>query len=128
MMLQGLTTIEDVVLARRELKDLKDSFYLKRGKSNYCGDYQMIDKNLFKSPEEIDVAAGELENLPQVRTTLAFYPSALFAREIAKKIRNAFGPNVVLDLKVDSSLIGGLTISYRGQYLDLSLRKKIDAI
>lgn len=68
----------------------------------------------------------KLGSLEIVTLTLAFDPPEGFIRELSGKIRSLTGTQVILDLKVDKHLLGGVMLIYQGRYTDLSLRKRFD--
>ncbi len=64
-----------------------------------------------------------LEQLAKVDMTIAFEPTDAFIDEILHFLRGVLGESVVIDLKVDKSLLGGVLVSYKGKYKDFSLLK-----
>ncbi len=45
---------------------------------------------------------------------------------IAQKVRSNYGPNFLVDFKLDPTLIAGCALIWQGRYKDISLRKKIE--
>lgn len=45
-------------------------------------------------------------------------------KEIVAKLRQDFGVNMLLEIKLDRDLIGGCALSYKGVYKDYSLRSR----
>jgi len=66
-----------------------------------------------------------LQNLPQLRLTLAFSPSDSFLQEISKWIERETGEKTIIDLTINPEIVGGIIIEYNGRYLNLALEKKI---
>lgn len=66
-----------------------------------------------------------LQELPQVRITIAFVPSDSFLKEISQWLENEIGDKVIIDLTVNHKIVGGAIIEYQGRYLNLALNKKI---
>src|SRR3990172_7243270 len=43
-------------------------------------------------------------------------------------VKDNIGAGIVLDIKIDSKLIGGAIFMYRGKYIDLSMKKKFEEL
>lgn len=67
-----------------------------------------------------------LMNLPTVSLTLAFSPSKVLIKKLAAWVKENVGPAVILEIKTDTTILGGLILSFQGRYQDLSLKKKLE--
>ncbi|KKT73870.1 MAG: hypothetical protein UW69_C0056G0005 [Microgenomates group bacterium GW2011_GWA2_44_7] len=68
----------------------------------------------------------ELTQIPQLGLTLAFAPSKEYITALSNWVHTNVGKNLILDITVDESILGGTTISFNGHYKDLSLNKALD--
>jgi hypothetical protein len=66
-----------------------------------------------------------LSNAEYFQITLAFEPTQKFVGQIVSWVRENINSKAILDINYDSNLIGGAQLSYKGKYVDLSLRKKL---
>lgn len=66
--------------------------------------------------------------LPILQLTLAFEPSEASIGNISRWARQNLAPGILLDLSLDRSVLGGAIIAYHGEFYDLTLRKKLQAI
>lgn len=46
--------------------------------------------------------------------------------EVVKKVRQNIKPDILVDVKIDPSLLGGCTLVWKGIYKDYSIKKKIE--
>lgn len=65
--------------------------------------------------------------LEVVELTLAIVPSELILDHIHQEIITMTGRSIVLSIRVDPALVGGMIISFKGKYLDISLKKEAQA-
>lgn len=77
-----------------------------------------------KSPEEYLKSLREvLTGLESVNLTLAFEPSDKTTNKFSSYLQESTGKDVVLDISLDKSILGGVVISYRGIYKDFSIAR-----
>lgn len=69
-----------------------------------------------------------LQNIPQVKITVAFAPSDGFLKETSQWLEDEIGEKVIIDLTVNHKIVAGAVIEYQGRYLNLALNKKIEQI
>lgn len=69
-----------------------------------------------------------ISSLPVVHIILAFPPKAGLVKFIHDWFYQNFKKTVTLDISVDSSLIGGGVISFKGKANDYSLKSRIDQV
>jgi len=67
----------------------------------------------------------EALDLKEVKITFAKRPSVVLKIKIVEKIKESTGKRVIIDVFLDSSLIGGIKISANGKYKDYSIKKKL---
>ena len=85
-----------------------------------------------QSPEEIEQALNnlkqELSSLERVRVKIPVLGfSDQFWNEVFSWLKeNAVKEPFILEKELDESIMGGIVIYWKGRYLDLSLKKKLD--
>ncbi len=92
---------------------------------------QIEQKKLdLQTPEAIknfaDNFSQVLKSNELLTLTLAFEPSYELTQKIASLIKTEFGLNTLIEFKIDSHVMGGAIITFKGEYLDYSLKNKID--
>lgn len=68
---------------------------------------------------------GFIESLPLVKLSIAIEPRTSTIDKIYSRLQNLLG-NVLLEITFDPKLIGGVVISYKGEYRDFSLLRFFD--
>jgi hypothetical protein len=93
---------------------------------------KLLQASADQSKEEIKVLLGSVNRvvgaLPIVKLVLAFEPSEQVIANISHWCRMNLERQVVIDLSIDRSILGGAVIIYRGKFYDLTLRKKLQEI
>lgn len=69
-----------------------------------------------------------LQEIPQIKITIAFSPSDSFLEEISQWLENEVGERVIIDLTVNHRIVGGAIIEYQGRYLNFALDQKIEQV
>ncbi len=69
-----------------------------------------------------------VQELPQIKLEIAFQPSNNFLLKVKEWLKEATGQEMILDVTQNPELVGGVTVEYRGKYINLSLAKKIDEL
>lgn len=64
-----------------------------------------------------------LENLKTLGLTLAFEPTEASLDKFSSFIKKNLGEDVVLDISLDKSILGGAIIVWKGRWRDFSLRR-----
>lgn len=79
--------------------------------------------------DNLDQTFADLEKkIKIVKPLVVFVPNELpseVIRDIVVKLRRDYGPNFLVDLKVDPNLIAGCALVWNGIYKDYSLRGKM---
>ncbi len=71
---------------------------------------------------------ADARGVVRAEVRVAEAPSAAQSASIAAALKDAAGKEVVMDLKVDPSLIGGLIVKMGSRMVDASLKTKLNAI
>jgi F0F1-type ATP synthase delta subunit len=130
-------TTRDVDILKEEIDILIDSLYRTESGSfenvvtnsirkETANELKTIGSSRSEMRSELEKIKSDLGNLNVFRITLAFQPVHDDLDKIITWIRSNIGPQVVLDVVFDESVIGGAIIEYKGIYADMSLRKKLD--
>ena len=72
-----------------------------------------------------ELLKNHLLSLPQVKIEIAFSPDDLTILKISRWFEKELGKKVVLELKVNTRVIGGAIVEYKGKLIDFSLVKEI---
>ena len=128
-----LKTLDDVDTLIQEIDVLSNSLY----KSNFEEVlYSKIRKSTLDAIVRFGVGAQliaplrELEEilktLKLLKLTLAVSPTPALVDTISSWVKTNVGEDVVLDISLDSNLMGGAQISFSGKYADYSLSTAYD--
>gem|GEM_PF-6449439 len=98
-------------LIRQETRDLVLSFILNEDKKKVIEDLK-----------------NELMKIKFVEVILAVDPSYELVEKILARIKSYVKENIAIDVKVDSSIIAGATVSYEGRFFDGSMLKNFEAV
>jgi F-type H+-transporting ATPase subunit delta len=72
--------------------------------------------------------AAEARGEVRAQVSVAEQPSAAQLKDIAAALKDVAGKEVVVDLKIDPSLIGGLVVKMGSKMVDASLKTKLNSI
>lgn len=78
--------------------------------------------------EFLNQLKDNVQNLRTIKLSLAFSPSQDSIDKIHDWIIENIGDGYILDLQVDSTIIGGARIFFQGKYSDSSLKKTLDQV
>jgi len=67
-----------------------------------------------------------LQKIPQLKLEIAFEPSKDFLLTLKKWFKEKNKQEVILDITINSKIVGGAIIEYQGQYRDFSLLERVD--
>ena len=133
-LISKLRTKEDLELLRGELDLLKNSLYQKdnnykevlendiRGWVSEIISIEAKDMEIGKYLDDMEML---LKSVQILSASLAFEPSDSFVDRFSQFIKKNVSPGIVVDFLFNPQLIGGTQLSFKGKYVDLSLRKKI---
>ena len=132
-LLLKLRTKDDLDILRGELDLLENALYQSGIK------YDNIIKNDIRSwVSEIILKEGnedltgyikkiraDLLKIPVLSASINFEPSTSFIETMSIWLKRNIDEKMVVDLLMNTASLGGIQLSYKGKYLDLSLRKRI---
>lgn len=95
------------------LKSLPADFYKKFNKSN-----------VYKIFSDLE---SKISNIPTLTLYLTFEPDESTLEQIGNFARKMFGPNLMLDIKLDLTLIAGAALGWKGVLRDYSIKTQIEA-
>ncbi len=87
--------------------------------------------NIYSSPDLktfLDKIQAIIANLPLLSLVIAFEPNEETLKSLSEWLFLNTHKEVLLDITVDSKIIGGATISFNGKYTDCSIKTKFDQI
>lgn len=61
-----------------------------------------------------------------VSITIAHFPTESLQRNIGLYCKQIFGVETLLEIHVDSTILGGAVVMYKGRYLNASIKRKLD--
>lgn len=70
----------------------------------------------------------EIDGFEKIDITVSVEPNEKLIREIYNFIQNEIDKDFLIAFEVDKNLLGGVRISYKGKYLDLSLKSKLESV
>jgi hypothetical protein len=133
-LLQRLRTQDDLEILRGELDVLRNAIYqsgtnysdvLKNEVRGWVSEIigrESKDRDIKEYFDEIDKS---LSSVPVLAVAISFEPSEKFVEKLSTWLKENISKDLVVDILFNTQLIGGIQLSFRGKYLDLSLRKKI---
>ena len=75
--------------------------------------------------EALNDLKKELEKIETLDLSVAITPSDKFIDAVFEWVRKNLGDKVVVNFKKNPSIVGGAIVSYKGQYGDFSISKKL---
>ncbi|MDP3941437.1 MAG: F0F1 ATP synthase subunit delta [bacterium] len=82
--------------------------------------------------EQVRYALGTLQDTIRkakvVSLTIAFPASKRIVEKIASQVKESFGSNLLVEISINQELVGGAVIIYKGNYIDLSVKRKVDIL
>jgi hypothetical protein len=135
ILLKTVFTREDWLRLRREIDRLEESLY-KTGDGGYemvlenkvrkelaeMLDDQKLSKDIIN--DQLREIREELGKVNAVKIILAVEPSRSLVKDIWAWVEKNVGEEIILEIKINPGIMGGLLISWNGRYADFSLRKK----
>ena len=135
-LLTTLRTKEDLDILRGELDILKNALYQSRNMyedvihnsiRSWVSEIILKETNRETMEDYIKDLEAELLKLPVLSASINFEPSQTFVELLSNWLKKYVSENIVVDILLNTASIGGIQLSYKGKYLDLSLRKRISA-
>ncbi len=138
----NIKTVEEKEELENYLELLEESVFKKEGfaqalKDNVPVKYSSFIKELLDK-NKVDLSDGEsvksafdglrsyLKNLTPVNLAIAYSPSEKSLENIYNWVFKNIGENIILDIDIDSGLLGGAIITYKGLYGDYSFKKALE--
>lgn len=81
-----------------------------------------------KEKEFLENLKNYLLKIPRIKIEIAFEPEREFIREIANFFEKFLKRKIVLDIKVNPKIVGGIVFELEGKIFDFSLAKEIEKI
>ena len=81
------------------------------------------DKELVK--DFLEKLKQEFNKLKIVKLVTAFEPSTQIVNHIHDWILSNLGAGFILDISFDETILGGAIVSFKGEYRDLTVKKKL---
>ena len=75
--------------------------------------------------EFLDKLIHQVDSLEKIDLTIAVEPTEDLVRDISDWVQKEVKDNVLIDIEVDPEALGGIKLSYKGNYIDLSLDKRL---
>lgn len=129
-----LRTREDLEILKGELDLLENTLYQTDKKyedvihndiRSWVSEIILNESKKTELPIYIKNLKKDLANVPVLSASINFEPSASFLELMSDWLKINVNEMMVVDLLMNSSTLGGIQLSFRGKYMDLSLRKKI---
>jgi F0F1-type ATP synthase delta subunit len=141
---EKIITKEDLIFILEQIEIAKDLlfkqpeiFLSEKLKGKVSEGFKREIENLEKKEKYISVAEFSeffdrlketLLKTPIVKLEIAFEPRESFILEMREWFKKNLGKRVILDIFVNSKIVGGAKIEYQGKWKDYSLAKKIEKI
>lgn len=122
-------------LKRFLFKDKEGTISQKAGtflSSNLANIFRDLEEKGLEPPSDskqmllIDSIINYLENLPEVKITMAFEPSATLISKLNNEISKEHGQKVVLDVNINQFIVAGAAFEFNGKYREYTLALRID--
>lgn len=135
--LQNIRTKDEAEKLLEEIETLEESLYKDHG-STFEEVLNKKIRNWVKVEIEKLLSSGKsnkevLENLKNkiedvsfLKLSIAFEPTSAGIDSFFDFVKEHAGSNVLLDITYDPAILGGAQVSYKGEYRDLSLKKKFN--
>jgi len=133
-LLLKIRTKDDLDILRGELDILRNALYQSNNKYNeviknevrsWVGEIIITESGGGDIKKYLDGVDKALLAIPVLSAAISFEPSEKFIDNLSGWLKENISKNIVVDVLLNTSLIGGIQLAFKGKYLDLSLRKKI---
>lgn len=85
---------------------------------------QQFNKDNFY--QVFEALGKQIQQLPILTMYLTFEPDEITSSQIGSFARKTFGPNLLLDIKLNPALIAGCSLVWKGRLRDYSLKARLD--
>lgn len=133
-LLSKLRTLEDLDILKAEVELIQNALYqtnakyddiLKNDVRGWVSQIILSESKEIGMEKYLDELKKSLASLTILSASISFEPSSSFTDRISLWLKTNVSNNLVIDLLYNAHIIGGMQFSYKGKYMDLSLRKKI---
>jgi F0F1-type ATP synthase delta subunit len=83
-------------------------------------------KETSNKTEYLEKLKGELSKLESLKLTLSFKPTEKDVKKIYEWVYANVGKGMIIDFGYDKNILGGAIISFKGEYRDYSVKKKLE--
>lgn len=105
-----------------------EELVLKELSTSYGEDLLLIIKQ--NKPVDVQKFINEfievLKNLPVLNLTIAFEPRSKSIDHFHAFITQNISKNILMNIEIDPSIVGGAQITFNGKYIDFSLKKLLE--
>jgi len=120
----------DSLITKSQSLDFLDKLEKLKAAKYEKGSFEVKVKKIFGEDlsikeSEIDKLIKEIKERPVVELTLSFEPSEKSLRKIGVWIEQNIEKNVLIDIRVDTGIVGGAVVEYNGKHFDGSWSKRI---
>ncbi len=129
-----LKTLEDLEILKGEIDRLENALYqtnvnyndiLKNDIRDWVSEVITRESKEVGFEKYLEKIKKDLISIPVLSASVSFEPSTSFIEKLSLWLKSNISSDVVVDLLLNTQIIGGIQMSFKGKYLDLSLRKKI---
>lgn len=131
-----IRTEEERNFALKELDLIQESLFKKNAKKALAGilrakTFHNIQKLTDKKDvetiqEELSLVQKQIKDAESIDLTIAIEPTEEMVQTIYQWIKSNLNRKLIINFKIDPSVLGGAVVSYQGKYIDRSLRVKLD--
>lgn len=115
--LTNILTIEDRDKLLYEIELFKRQDY---------GNIRKESLDFLKASTDFKSLQKELTSLESIGVVLSFSPTPSVIDLLFTKLKKSIEKQIILDISVDETIIGGLILIYKGKYQDLSVLKALN--
>lgn len=133
-LLSKIRTLEDLDILKGEVELLQNAIYqtntkyddvLNSGVRGWVSQIILSESKEVGMERYLEDLKRSLGTITILSASISFEPSLSFIEKISFWLKTNVSRDLVIDLLYNAHIIGGMQFSYKGKYLDLSLRKKI---
>lgn len=123
---------DEISAAREEIYKTSDEEQLKNVINNKLSGWfaLYVVKNCGVERDKIEILFNNLEkelnDIDEIKLSLAFQPSRIFVEKAAAWVRANLSGTAILNFDYNPGILGGAVFSYKGKYYDHSLRKHLE--
>lgn len=89
------------------------------------GDIGFVEEDKLRLESSLDALEKDASSIEILEITVAFNPTQRFLSELKNWISKNIKENILIDLKVNESIVAGAEIVYQGNYRDFTISNKL---